>query len=191
LARNGKFGNRSNAIVKASQDRCAKTGTTLHQPKEVEMFTNRMFRLMIVLALGLVFALTIQEAIATSTVAKQGKESQLSERSLAADTARWMALGQIEAKKQAIEALDRQRGIEADSARWAALAEMEAKNLALEALNSQRALAADAARWMAQAEFEANKLASEPQINQRALDASTARWVAVSEYYLNLQAANR
>jgi hypothetical protein len=97
--------------------------------QEVEMNTNRLISLLIVIGLAAVAALTVREAVATSLVTQWARETQGIQRGHAAEAARWAAQAEYYAKiaRQAKEAEGIQRGHEAEAARWNAQAEYYAR----------------------------------------------------------------
>ena len=110
------------------------------------MFTNRLFTVLVSLALAAVIVLTVREAMATSAVASNAEEALRVERSRSADTARWEAMGKYY-ENQA----QHQRSRSAETARWEAIAEYYQS--VEEAQDVQRGRAADAARWTDLAEY--------------------------------------
>ena len=81
------------------------------------MFTNRLFTVLVILALAAVIMLTVREAMATSAVASNAEETLRVERSRSADTARWEAMGKYyENQAQYL------RSRSAETARWEAIA---------------------------------------------------------------------
>jgi hypothetical protein len=115
-----------------------------HRPKELKMSANRFFNVLVLMALVLVATLTVREAMATSAILSDAEKA---ERAQAADTARWMAMGEYYAAVEAVQS----RGRAADAARWTAMGEYY-ENLAM-SQNLDRGRAADAARWTAMANY--------------------------------------
>lgn len=111
------------------------------------MYANRFFTFVVILALVAVIALTVREAVATSALALDpgAQEAQRLQRSRAADSARWTAMGDYYEK---LEESPIQRRA-ADAARWTASGDYYKK---LEAAQIQRSRAADTARWNAMVE---------------------------------------
>jgi ABC-type multidrug transport system fused ATPase/permease subunit len=116
-----------------------------NRPKEIDMYTNRFFSIVLILTLVAVVAFTVREAMATDLLSQ---EAQRIQRSRNAETARWVATGQY---YQQLEEVHRQRSRAADAARWAALGEYYENLEVVESL--QRGRDADAARWTAMAEY--------------------------------------
>ena len=114
------------------------------------MYANRFFTFVVILALVGVIALTVREAVATSTIALDSgaQEAQRLQLSRAADAARWTAMGEYYEKLNGSQSIARSRT--ADAARWIAMGDYYEK---LEVSQIQRSLAADTARWNALAEY--------------------------------------
>ena len=93
------------------------------------MFTNRIFTVLVSLALAAFIVLTVREALATSAVASNAEEALGIERSRSADTARWEAIAEYYQSVE--EAHSLQRGRAADAARWTDLAEYYQSHLEL------------------------------------------------------------
>jgi hypothetical protein len=148
--------------------------------KEIKMYANRLFTLLVVAALASITALTVQEAVATQVLLfdTPSLEAQR-KRTLEADLARWNAMGEYYAK---VEAGNIQRSRNADTARWMGQAEFYLT--VEENQNLQRSRAADAARWTALGEYYQNVAGD--QVLSRAQSADAARWMAMSEYYQKL-----
>ena len=110
------------------------------------MFTNRIFTVLVILALAAVIVLTVRGAMATSAVAPNAEEALSIERSRSADTARWEAMGKYYENQ-----VPRLRSRSAETARWEAIAEYYQS--VEEAHNLQRGRAADAVRWTVLAQY--------------------------------------
>jgi hypothetical protein len=161
LVNNGNPGKWSHATLISSNDRRASSAGRIPAPaerkfirskeKEIKMYANRFFTLLVAVALVSITALTIQEAVATKAVAlaPQLHEAQR-QRIRAAEVARWTAMGEY---YENLEASKLVRGRAADTARWKAMGEYY-QNLAGDQVLS-RAQSADAARWTAMAEYYA------------------------------------
>jgi hypothetical protein len=141
------------------------------------MYANRLFTLLVVVALASITALTVQEAVATQVLLldNPSREAQR-KRTLEADLARWTAMGEY---YENVETGKIQRSRSADTARWMGQAEFY-QNVE-ESQNLQRRRAADAARWTAMGEYYENVAGD--QVLSRAQSADAARWLAMSEYY--------
>jgi hypothetical protein len=144
LVNNGNPGKWLGATLISTQGRRAPSGAKSHRSKEIKVFTNRFFTLLVVMTLVLVATLTVREAVATSTVVSDAQKAQ---RAQVADAARWTAMGKYYASVEAVQP----RGQAADSARWTAMGEYYREQA--EAQHLDRGQAADAARWTAMAEY--------------------------------------
>jgi hypothetical protein len=105
-------------------------GANPNRPMEVKMAKNRLFNLVIALALIAVVLLTFREATATSSILWQVTPLSISHSSIEAMAVRWEAMAkhffemQPQEKAPARENSPRsQRSIEAEVARWNAMAE--------------------------------------------------------------------
>jgi len=114
------------------------------------MVKNRFFTLVAIMSLVVVITLTVREALATSAIAldPEASEADRLERSRAADTARWTAMGEYYEQLNVAQSMERSRA--ADTARWTAIGEYYVQ---LEAAQLQRSRVADTARWNAMAEY--------------------------------------
>jgi hypothetical protein len=110
------------------------------------MFTNRFFIVLVGVALVVIFMLTGQEAIATSTVPSNEQVPQSMQRSHDAETARWQAMAEYY-----LNAAKAERSRIAEKARWQAMTTYYQS--IEEAQNLERGRDADAARWSAIAEY--------------------------------------
>jgi hypothetical protein len=146
--------------------------------KEIKMFTNRFFSLPMIVVLVVVFALIIQDTVATRAIAidTQAHETQRL-RSLEADVARWTAMGEYYQNLKVEEAA-LQRGRAADAVRWTAVA--GSYQDLHETQQLQRSRAADVARWTALAQYYRNQ---EEQKLPRGRAAYALRWTAMAQYY--------
>jgi hypothetical protein len=188
LVNNGNPGKWSDATLMSSKDRRAiSAGRTpaaaerkFIRSKEIKMYANRLFTLLVVVALASIAALTVQEAVATQVLLfdTPSREAQR-KRTLEADLARWNARGEY---YENVEAGNIQRSRNADTARWMGQAEFYLP--VEESQNLQRSRAADTARWTAMGE-QYRDLAGD-QVLSRAQSADSARWIAMSEYYQKL-----
>jgi len=105
------------------------------------MITNRFFNLLVVMALVLVASLTVREALATSIVLSDTEKTQ------AADAARWTAMGEHYADLETIQSREQA----ADAARWIAMGKYYENQAKFQNLGLNHT--ADAARWTAMAEY--------------------------------------
>ena len=115
------------------------------------MYPNRLFSLLVILALAMVITLTFQEAVATKSIVFNGQfQAVQRHRGLEAEIARWAAMGEY---YENLEEANLLRSRNADSARWTAMNEYYQKLAAAQTQHLQRSRAADAARWTAMAEY--------------------------------------
>jgi hypothetical protein len=150
----------------------------LSRSKEIKMYANRFFTLLVVVALASITALTVQEAIATKAVAlvPQLREAER-QRIRAAEVARWTAMGEY---YENVEAAKLTRSRDADTARW--MGQAEYHEILEKSQNVQRSRAADTARWMAMSAHYQNMAGD--QVLSRAQSADAARWTAIAKYYI-------
>lgn len=139
------------------------------------MFKNRWLVISLTVALIVFIAYTIREAVDTSGVVEA--QSALSARE--ADVARWAAMGEVYAARQAAVADPSLRAREVDVARWVAMGEAYAAREP----SAQISLSADVARWVAVGEVYTARLASS-SVSQ----AFSARWASMGDYYIAVQA---
>ncbi len=105
------------------------------------------------------------------------------ERAAQADVARWVAVGEFYASLDSQDGSDPARGAAADSARWVAMGEFYASLDSQDGSDLASGAAADTARWVAMGEFYTRSLETK---RERAAQADAARWVAKGEFYASL-----
>lgn len=175
------------------------------------MFKNRLFYVLLAVAVFAVVGLTFREAFATAEVLKgdaarwiamgeyyteNSVEAEHIERGRTADAARWAAQVEFFAAKQAMETQNLLRGRAAEAARWAALGNLslgkqetrlgsggKTATVGSQVNDVGRSLAAETARWSAMGKFYAARQAQEAQVLQRARDAYAARWAAIGAFW--------
>ena len=124
------------------------------------MYTNRFFRLLVVVALAVVAILTAQDAIATSNVGSESLETLRMQKNWTADAARWTAMGEYYQNRAEPEKLT--RSLIADAARWEAMGRYYQQFGGGASLNLLRSRAADTARWTAMGDYYAQFGATTP-----------------------------
>jgi hypothetical protein len=150
------------------------------------MSTNRIYGLLVAVALAVVAILTGQDAIATSNVASDTLETLRMQKNWTADAARWMAMGEFHQNRAEAENLTRSRT--ADAARWEAMGRYYRQFGGGASLNLLRSRAADTARWTALAEYDQYLAKAEEQNLARARAADAARWTALGQYFAQIGA---
>jgi hypothetical protein len=84
--------------------------------KEIEMFTNRLFTTLIMVALAAVVGLTVRQVVFTSAAGSRLEEAQRLKQNQDADTVRWEAMGEYYARQAQAQRLKEAQPYIMDSA---------------------------------------------------------------------------